>query len=199
MNNAQMPKAASGVHVTPVGDELMVHVTGSAETHLLSPSTATIWRRCDGQTSVDDLASEFAEHPTEHRYELVQAALDQLESAGLVVDAGGSTAVERESRRRFLKKAALAAIAVPTITTIVTATPAAAVSAGEPCGSDADCNDGLFCNAGTGLCEAERANGAACTRSGQCSSGCCKSNGNAGNGKDTCRTGPASGVQCYGA
>jgi hypothetical protein len=180
------PRAVTGTHTTPVGDELMVHVVGSVETHLLSPTTAAVWQRCDGASSRSDLETVFAEQPAELRPELVQLALDQLEKAGLVEDGGHSSDLQRESRRRFLRRAAIAAVAVPAITTVVTQQPAAAASAGSPCTSNLDCVDaGLTCIANT--CQPLSSNGGPCDQNGAtgdhadcqspllCSSGTCRS------------------------
>lgn len=127
----------------------MVHVVGSEETHLLSATTTAVWNRCDGTTTRDQLEDVFAAQPAEHRADLVQLALDQLEHASLIDHGGNSSDLQRESRRRFLKRAAVAAVAVPTITTIVTAQPAAASSHG--CNSSA-CPGGTVCNPVTGDC-----------------------------------------------
>ena len=158
MSENLRPLAVSQVHTTPIGDELMVHVVGSEETHLLGATTAAVWRRCDGRTSGAELEAVFAAQPAELRPELVQLALDHLERAGLVERGGSSTDVQREHRRQFLKRAAIAAIAVPTVTTIVTATPAAAASP-TGCTSNAQCPSGQVCV--NGVC-------AACTNNAQC-------------------------------
>lgn len=143
------PRAVSGTHTTPIGDELMVHVVGTAETHLLGPTTAAVWARCDGTTSRASLEDVFADQPAELRPELVQLALDQLERTGLVEDGGSSTDLQRESRRRFLRRAAIAAVTVPTITTVVTAQPAAAHS--HDC-NRTGCTGGQVCDPPTGQC-----------------------------------------------
>lgn len=166
------PRAVTGTHTTPVGDELMVHVVGTAETHLLSSTTASVWQRCDGRASRVDLESVFADQPAELRPELVQLALDQLEKAGLVEDGGDSSDLQRESRRRFLRKAAIAAVAVPTITTVVTAQPAAASSHETTgCSSANPCPDNQLCNASTGVCYCENNNN--CASNQACVSGTC--------------------------
>ena len=164
MVERRRPRVTGGVHTTPVGDELLVHVLGSDETHVLGPTTSEVFRRCDGATSPAELEAVFEEQPASHRTALVQLALDQLERVGLIEDGGGSSDVEREGRRNFLKRAAIAAVALPTITTVVTATPAAASSAG--CMTNADCAGGQVCI--QGLCSPASGSGGPCDDNNDC-------------------------------
>ena len=190
------PLAACGAHTTPVGDELLVHLAGAEETHLLSPSTTQIWTRCDGQTSKAELAEVFKHEPAELRPELVEVALDELACAGLLVGIEAASDVARQNRRRFLRNAAIAAVSIPVVTTIVTATPAAAQSAGDACATDADCRAPLVCNnaIGNGTCQPRQANGGACAENADCVAGsCCK---RTGSGANTCITGNGGGA-CF--
>lgn len=226
MSQTDFPCAVGNAFSSPIDDELLVHIEGRVDTHLLDALTTQIWRRCDGRTSIASMAADLPDMPADQAQEAVRAAVDELVAAGLVEVEVASTAAERESRRRFLKKAAVALVAVPTVTTIVTAAPAAAVSAGGPCSTNSQCDSGLVCRGGVcaspggngavcdeqadcqagfycatsgpnpNTCQAKLANNAACTQSFQCTSGCCRSNGNASSGKDTCRS-TGSGIQCY--
>lgn len=202
------PRAVEGVHAVAVGDELAVHVEGSDETHLLGATTSEVWKRCDGSTSRAQLEGVFADQPAEHRAELAQLALDELERAGLVQNGGQSSDLQRESRRRFLRRAAVAAVAVPAITTIVTAQPAAATSHGcnrtdSPClgstvcdeasGNCVECTSTETSNCGTNeVCESnvcKTKSGAICTSSAECESSakCCKRIGTGTNQTRTCQ------------
>lgn len=173
MSGEQFPRVTDNVHVTPVGDELLVHIADSTDTHLLGASVARVWGRCDGETARTDLVDVFAAEPEEHRLALVDVALDELAAAGLIASDLGVDEVARQSRRRFLRRAAVAAVVIPTITTIATVTPAAAQSAGDACTTDGNCDPGLVCNGaiGGGTCQPPQGVGGPCLEAADCEPG----------------------------
>ena len=126
------PRARSGVLLKPVGDQLVVFDQSRQHLHVLSRTTAIVWRHCDGQHTVPDLidlVSRELAAPVDES--LVTLALAQLDEAQLlesrVAPASGD---ERVSRRDLLHMAgALAAgIILPTITSCGVPTEPAAVA-----------------------------------------------------------------------
>lgn len=140
--------------VETVGDELLLYDQNSYTAHCLSPIAACIWRHCDGEHDVTDLAVLAGASER-----LVADALHELREKDLL-DAEPAlmqSTVPGESRREALGRVARygAAAAVPLVVSATAATPAMA-SSGEETGGcvmqalqtccecmDADCKSGL--------------------------------------------------------
>jgi hypothetical protein len=118
-----------------IGDEVLVYDEASHHIHQLNQVSATVWRLCNGRRSVADLA-----HETGMTAELVQVALGKLADAMLL---DGDLPAGVQSRRRFLKKAALAGgVALPVLVSVSAPT---AVQASSHCGAiNAVCGLGDF-------------------------------------------------------
>jgi hypothetical protein len=116
--------------VQDVGDDLVVYDQEGHLAHRLSRTAALVWRHCDGQHSVEDLAALLAkELNAPAAGELVWLGLTRLGEANLLQQPLVQPA--RVSRRQVLRKlgrVAAAAILVPTITSIIAPTPAMAQS-----------------------------------------------------------------------
>jgi hypothetical protein len=55
-----IPKARQeGLVLQEVGDEVVVYDKESHRFHSLDPSTALVWRHCDGQTSIPAIATRL--------------------------------------------------------------------------------------------------------------------------------------------
>lgn len=110
-----------------VGGEVMVYDLARHHLHRLNDVSATVWRLCDGRRTVHELARESG-----LPMETVRAAVGQLASAELLdgASAAGST-IPGQSRRSFLRKAAVAGAAVPLITSITAPSAAANHSQGQ--------------------------------------------------------------------
>jgi hypothetical protein len=111
-----------------VGEELVVYDSASSDAHCLAPAVASIWERCDGRRSVEQIAGELALEPArvlEGLRELRDAAL--LERT-LPVEAG----ISRRVAAKRLAQAGAAALSAPLIYTIAIPAAAAAQSA-NPC------------------------------------------------------------------
>jgi hypothetical protein len=129
--------------VEELGDDLVVYDEERHVAHRLNATSAIVWRNCDGRRTVSQLAAlvtEKTDAPTDD--DIVRLALRQLRSAHLV-DLGGTRADEpqripRRELMRRLKSAAVAAIVLPVVTTIVVPTPAQAASQEGCCA----CQDG---------------------------------------------------------
>ena len=101
--------------------------------HELNATAAAVWRRCDGETPLAEIAEEIAaesELPADE--EIVRMALDQLSRAGLLEQAGQRFEA-LTSRRQVIKRLGLAgaaALMLPAVTTVVAPTRAMAQSGG---------------------------------------------------------------------
>ena len=116
------------LHIQEVGHELLVYDLESHQAHCLNPTTAFVWKLCDGTRSLSDIAALTAAHlGIEPNEDVVLAALDECAKADLMDDAEAHEARRRISRRDLLKKAGLVTVLIPTIMTI-TAPPAHAAA-----------------------------------------------------------------------
>ncbi len=125
--------------VEEVADELVVYDQRRKVAHTLNRAAALVWRRCDGETSIADLAdllrSELDPIADE---DLVLVALDRLEASHLLEEPIGRTLDEaRASRRQVVRKVGrvgVLTLLLPAIVTLVAPTPAKAASGGPACG-----------------------------------------------------------------
>lgn len=118
-----------------VGDELVVYDRERHRVHRLNRSAALVWRHCDGQTSVEELAALLRrELDQPANEEMVWLALDRLQKAALLQDPLERTAeATRVSRRGVMRKLALAgafSVLLPFVASMIAPTPAMADSSG---------------------------------------------------------------------
>ena len=148
-----------GLAVQNLANEVLVYDLERHRAHCLNEAAALVWRQCDGETSVSEMTRMLKEKldvPADP--ELVRYALDRLAKAHLLES---SPAPAKYSRRDFiarLKKLGLAAsVALPVVSSIVSPTPAHAMScvpAGN-CGVAGDCtpcHQGNPAQCGTKMC-----------------------------------------------
>ena len=158
MKNSQCPIARkSGLVVQEVPDEVLVYDLESNKAHCLNQSAAMIWKSCDGNTSVSEIAklveSQAGGKVTE---DFVWLAIDQLSENNLL-EKEISSAFEGTSRREVIKKIGLASmIAIPVIASLVapqSAMAAASCACVNPaaCAPQAGCPSTTTCN-GNALC-----------------------------------------------
>lgn len=141
--------------VTAAADaDVLVYDPATHHIHKLNAAAAAIWRLCDGRRSVAELARDAASASDLHIDErAVTLALTKLGEAGLLAQPEAMWGrVPAQSRRAFVRRAAVAgAVAVPAVISM-TAPAAAGVASG--CTSDGDCRAGFQCtnNECTSLC-----------------------------------------------
>lgn len=115
---------------TESGDELLVYDTKTHVIHHLNPTATTIWRLLDGQQTLDSVErSASAILGVDVSREVVESALTSLDGLDLLdghVAFDGKSA--NPSRRRFLKKAAAAGVAIPVIASITAPAAYAGIS-----------------------------------------------------------------------
>lgn len=121
-------------------DEVLVYDQKVHHIHHLNATAAKVWRLCDGQRTVSEIAVEtgIAEDGVKLALRTLEDA--QLLDAQLLVSIRGT-----QSRRSLIKKAAVAGIAVPAIASISAPNAAASHSPGHVCtGNNRDA--GCPCN-----------------------------------------------------
>lgn len=117
--------------VRNLGDEVLVYDLDRFVAFCLNRPAAAVWRRCDGETSVERIATAVAadlEAPFET--DAVQCALEALGRRGLLEPGTGERASGR-SRREWLGalgRAGLEAALVPTVLAVVAPSPAEAAT-----------------------------------------------------------------------
>jgi hypothetical protein len=116
------------LHVEEIAGELVIYDQERRLTHHLNASAATVWRHCDGNHTEQDLILLFLDQGSEVvAKEVVDNALAQLSRAHLLVDDPETEVAPVLSRRQMLRQFALvgsAAILVPLVTSMLTASPA---------------------------------------------------------------------------
>jgi hypothetical protein len=147
MTTNPMPKAKTErLIVKVIDDETLVYDHGRAT--CLNEFAAKVWRRCDGTTSVADIADALGEDER-----AVWLALHQLTKAQLLTEAIAfpPDVTTAKSRRQIAGQLGLGAAAfVASIVVSTTAAHASCGGAGTPCISSAACCSGLVCS--LGLC-----------------------------------------------
>jgi len=158
MKNSQCPIARqSGLVVQEVPDEVLVYDLESNKAHCLNQSAAMIWKSCDGNTSVSEIA-KLVENQAGGKVteDFVWLAIDQLSENNLL-EKEISSGFEGTSRREVIKKIGLASmIAIPVIASLVAPQSAmAAASCGcvapGDCAAQTGCPSTSLCN-GAGVC-----------------------------------------------
>ena len=160
MNNSQFPIARkTGLVVQEVPDEVLVYDLDNNKAHCLNQSAAMVWRSCDGNNSVADIAklveTQAGSKVTE---DFVWLAIDQLSENNLL-EQQIKTGFAGQSRREAIKKIGLASmVAIPVIASLVAPQSALAASSCNCNGSadcqtpaNAQCPSTVNCN-GVGIC-----------------------------------------------
>lgn len=149
-----------GLVVKELPDEVLVYDRERHRAHCLNPTAALVFKHCDGETSVEEMARLLRAHldaPADEQW--VHLALARLEKAHLLEPRDAEPERARLSRRELLRRAGLASAALlPIVTSLLAPTPAEAVATcvvdctgkpfGTPCNSpscDLTCDGGGGC------------------------------------------------------
>lgn len=126
-------------------DEVLVYDQAVHHIHHLNATAAKVWRLCNGERTVSEIALEagIAE-------DAVKLALRTLEDAQLLDAPLATTMRGTQSRRSFMKKAAVAGVAVPAIISISAPSASAGQSCPGGCLNDKDCSTGYYCQQQSG-------------------------------------------------
>jgi hypothetical protein len=180
MINPQTPMARkNGLVIQETTDEVLVYDLETDKAHCLNQTAAFVWKKCDGNTSVEEIVKQF-EKQTGSRIEedLVWLAIDQLNERKLL-EKNIASKFAGESRRSVLKKIGFASIvALPVIASLVAPTAILAVACTgiqtpASCGSG-NCNTNTQCSdpVGCGSCPV----GTSCRCTGAGNTCSCQSN-----------------------
>lgn len=151
-----MPRARKeGLEVQDLVDEVLVYDLERHQAHCLNPVASLVWRRCDGRTSLAQVAAIL-----EKRYDfaaaedIVRFAVERLRKTHLLEEQSAPVSGRAmSSRRELLKKLGLAAtVMLPAVTSIVAPSPAHAASCMPPTGCVAGVNDCAPCTNPGGGC-----------------------------------------------
>jgi len=143
---------AAGLVVDSIGDELLVYDTESRRAHSLNTLAAAVWRACDGQRDVDQLAEL-----TGFDRNAVELALNNLADVALISGYQTSGISRRVVLRRLSLTAAGLAVGLPVIRSITAPTAAMAYPAkggdctSQDCGPGSFCDEASSCHAGSAL------------------------------------------------
>lgn len=149
-----LPRARSAeLVVQELPDETLIYDPASHKAHCLNLTASLVWKHCDGLTTFDQLDDVLLrETACRPNSDIALLALRQLESAGLLEhDAATSIRASYPARRDVLKRLGLigaAAVALPTVISVVAPTPVQAATclpSGSPCSlsQSARCCSGL--------------------------------------------------------
>jgi hypothetical protein len=133
--HGSLPRARhDGLLVEMVGEELLLYDQDSHTAHCLSPIAAWLWRQCDGERDITELAALSGANES-----LLTDALHELHEKDLLAAEPELTygAGPSESRREAIGRIArygAAAASAPLIVSATAATPAMA-SSGKGCGN----------------------------------------------------------------
>src|SRR5690242_16004274 len=111
---SMMPKARQeGLVLEEIGDEVVVYDKERHSFHSLDPTTALVWRHCDGQTSIPAIATWLSSKFGSTSQSVVWLALEQLQRARLLCDQMPPARMEnRISRRDVLRTLKFAGLAL---------------------------------------------------------------------------------------
>ncbi|HMF55158.1 MAG TPA: PqqD family peptide modification chaperone [Pyrinomonadaceae bacterium] len=148
-----------GLVVRELPDEVLVYDLERDKAHCLNQTAAMVWKHCDGQTSVPEMAQLLQKELNAQVDEkFVWFALDQLSKDHLLeerVTMPAAIITSGMNRRQMMRALGIAAVvAVPVVTSIVAPTPAQAATCfagGTPCTSGAQCCSGS-CVGSPGVC-----------------------------------------------
>ena len=161
MNNSQFPTARkSGLVIQEVPDEILIFDIESNKAHCLNLTAATVWKSCDGKTSIQEIASILEKQSGKDvSDDLIWLAIDQLNENSLL-ESKAKPKFVGQSRREVIKKIGLASmIALPVVASLL-APRSAMANVSCVCAADFDCGLPAFstcasttcCNASSSIC-----------------------------------------------
>jgi hypothetical protein len=143
--------------IKEVAGEILIYDRESDRAHCLNATATRVWARCDGQTTVTEMARLLEdEMKGPDADEFVWFALEQLRKSHLLEEPWAMPAqVEQMSRRVMVRRLGIAAaVTVPLVTSIIAPTAVAAASCvhtGDLCTSNAQCCSNTCVDNGRGV------------------------------------------------
>jgi len=157
MKNSQLPVARKqGLVVQEMPEEVLIYDLDTNKAHCLNNTAAFVWKSCDGNNSISDIAKMFETEVGKNVPEdLIWLALEQLNDKNLL---HGESAVlsKGNTRREVIKKIGLTSmIALPIVASLVAPTSVMATAscacvtaadcAATTCPSTTNCNGSSIC------------------------------------------------------
>ena len=138
---------SAGLVVRELAAETIVYDKDHHRAHCLNSTAGFVFRHADGRRTAADIAALLGPGANE---DLVRAALDQLDAAGLLeADRGTAAPVpvsSARSRREVMRQVGLgAAVLAPAVASLLVPTPAEAAATCIPAASCNGSNNGQAC------------------------------------------------------
>ncbi len=149
-------KRENGIVAQEISDEVLVYDLDTHKAHCLNPTAALVWSKCDGKTSVPNIAQLVGQELNAAvNDDVVWLAIDQLERRHLLERSASRLPSSGISRRALMRRLGLAtAVALPLVTSLMAPTPAQAATclpSGSSCGTGAECCSGI-CSGAIPVC-----------------------------------------------
>jgi hypothetical protein len=146
----------TGIVTREISDEVLIYDLETHKAHCLNTTATHIWKRCDGKTSVTQLAQILTQDlKTSIDDDVIWLALDQLEKLHLLDRTPTLPRRIGMTRRTMMRNMGLAtAVALPLVTSLIAPTPAQAATclpSGQACSTSSQCCSGV-CNMPAGTC-----------------------------------------------
>jgi hypothetical protein len=140
----------SSLIIKEVDGETLVYDQETDKAHCLNNTAASVWKNCDGNKSVSEIAKILgAELNANVKDEVIWLALDQLQKINLLKDAPAKPVfLAGMTRRQIVARLGIAAFAIPSIVSIVSPTALAAGASCIPQGSVFCCVNPTDCCTG---------------------------------------------------
>jgi hypothetical protein len=159
MGDSQNPVARKdGLIIQEMAGEVLVYDTAIHKAFCLNETAAAVWKHCDGNNSVDNIAASMREEfKAEIPEDLVLMALGQLEKDHLL-ESFSAPMVSQITRRAAMRKIAAASVvmSLPVIASLAVpanagvASACACINPGN-CAAQTGCSSLVNCN-GSGVC-----------------------------------------------
>lgn len=155
---AFVPKARSAKIISKeVDGEILVYDVARDKAHCLNQTAATVWKLCDGRTSIPEITRSVSESLGIPVAEIViQLALKQMSANHLLAEGHEVARLPVDcSRRGLVRGLGIGVALLPLITSLSAPTALAAVSCGGPCTGGpgkGTCSPGCVCSPISGMC-----------------------------------------------
>ena len=145
MNGSENPIARkNGMVIQEMPEEVLVYDLDTNKAHCLNQTAAFIWKSCDGNNSVSDIADLFEnESGNKINEDLIWLAIDQLSDKDLL-EVEYTTKFKGQSRREVIKKIGLATVVALPLVASLTAPTSVFASSSCMCQNDSDCTPPLM-------------------------------------------------------
>jgi len=137
----------NGLIVHPLSDEMLVYDLDRHKAYCLNKTSAVVWNRCDGKTTIAELVAHLRdEYETPVDEDVISLALDQLRKSHLL-EGPNSVQKPKLTRRELIRRIGVGGVmSLPLITAVIapTAAQAATVCSAVVC-SGGVCPTGCIC------------------------------------------------------